>query len=616
MKTDNITYEPKDSPLVGTLITDDDGVQMKVADMQTWTETLKKAYPDGLVIKMPNESLAHLLDMKEALEEGREHLLDEVTFAGQIDKENPHIIPEGELKAELRLPTEMYYRITPDEMRYPLDAPEAEWMEWEDRACTRLLHEHQDNLQGAYVEVTIREEVMPFLHIEGQPYPKVMDVIERTGVTTESDLKQLLNLQNLYENGIPEDNSIPECLKDLMEPVTEKYKDLQDTPENRTQMNIDLMNRVELLLKRCWAVPTNWHNLVGTFDNRDNNAAARQIVGEMNRRFAPDIAFAVRHDNKVEVSIRSLKPLDQMNIKDMFRCDPECTELKEQPFHNLELATEAYLFCKNGQILEGHIGVEGLDTKYQYGLSDLSEDKKTFKTLLAEAERSHPENTFSTDVQIKRFRCTFKGQMMPIAHMMNLSQFEKQQTVQNFTFAHTDERNDVEGPVWLTGKIGGETVVPRQLNEEDTKLFYRYKKQFMTQSNINVVKGIFCEAYYKDELNQAWEKELTFRQQLVDKRLEKERLYHRITHATLYGKVDNVHVRCKIDGVQQMGRPITPEDAKRYAGWKEDARLLGKDTLNYKTWLHEDYIKQIAANAFSDVLNRATGQEKQQSMKR
>lgn len=285
MKTDNITYEPKDSPLVGTLITDDDGVQMKVADMQTWTETLKKAYPDGLVIKMPDESLAHLLDLKEALEEGREHLLDEVTFAGQIDKENPHIIPEGELKTELRLPTEMYYRITPDEMRYPLDAPEAEWMKWEDRACTRLLHEHQDNLQGAYVEVTIREEVMPFLHIEGQPYQKVMDVIERTGVTTESDLKQLLK-------------------------------------------------------------------------------------------------------------------------------------------------------------------------------------------------------------------------------------------------------------------------------------------------------------------------------------------FDRITDTCLYGKVDNVHVRCKIDGVQQMGRPITPEDAKRYAGWKEDARLLGKDTLNYKTWLHEDYIKQIAANAFSDVLNRATGQEKQQSMKR
>lgn len=42
MKTENNLYEPKDSPQTGTVITNDDGVQMKVADMQTLTTVLSR----------------------------------------------------------------------------------------------------------------------------------------------------------------------------------------------------------------------------------------------------------------------------------------------------------------------------------------------------------------------------------------------------------------------------------------------------------------------------------------------------------------------------------------------------------------------------------------------
>lgn len=90
----------------------------------------------------------------------------------------------------------------------------------------------------------------------------------------------------------------------------------------------------------------------------------------------------------------------------------------------------------------------------------------------------------------------------------------------------------------------------------------------------------------------------------------------RITDARLYGKVDNIQVRCKIDGVQQMGRPITAEDALKYAGWKQDAAMLGKDTLNYKNWLHQDCIKEIAAHAFEDVLSQKSSQIREQGIKR
>ena len=607
----NATQSSK--PQVGDVVKDKWEEEYTLADVHTLWQKIQEQYPNVVTIPLPDESFHHLMEVQEAVQQGEEHLLEDVTWWGEIESKNRHWVPEGTLKAEFKLTPDMYSRIMPDESAYPLDVLQAEQMDWEDRAATRLLHDHPDTLKGAKVNITIREDMLPYLYIENRPFPEVMQTVNQTNCMNEKELKQLLNLQNIYEQGFPNDGKIPDYLQKLLSPVTDKYQDVEMTPQSQTKYKAEVMGQVEFLLKCAHALPTDMHNLVGMFEGPNGSEKVKQTVQLINRLYAPDTAFAVRHDNKVEVSIRSLKPLDQVNIKDMLRCDPECTELKEQPFHNLQLATKAYLFCKNGQILEGHIGVEGLNTKYQYVLSNLSEDKKTFKTLLAEVERSHPENTFSTDVQIKRF---FKGQMMPIAHMMNLSQFEKQQTVQGFTFAHPDERNAVEGPVWLTGKIGGETVVPRQLNEEDTKLFYRYANQHMSHNNIEIAKGIFCEAYYKDELDKAWEKEQTFRQQLVDKRLEKERLYHRITHATLYGKVDNVHVRCKIDGVQQMGRPITAEDAEKYAYWKDDAKLLGKDTLNYKNYLNQDYIIKIAANAFSDILKKEVTQEQDKGIRR
>lgn len=314
---------------------------------------------------------------------------------------------------------------------------------------------------------------MPFLHIEGQPYPKVMDTIERTGVVTESDLKQLLNLQNLYENGIPVDNFIPECLKDLMTDVTEKYRVLQDTPENRTRMNTDLMNQVELLLKRGGAIPTVWHNLVGTFDNRDNNAAARQIVEEMNRRFAPEIAFATRIGNQVEVSIRSTSPSDQMDVKSMFNTSPDLTRLEEKLYRNMDIAQSAYLFLRNGQILSGHIGVEGLKDVHQYGIVSKETTTGVVHQITPHVNTGHPDRIFATNEQVKRFMRDFKGEFMPVDYLVPIKDLEKQAMISQVDLKWVrNEEGKVENII-LTGKVEGFPKRELELDEEDRRLLAR-----------------------------------------------------------------------------------------------------------------------------------------------
>lgn len=607
-------YTPMKTPETGKLITDDNGNRMKVADMQTLEAALKKAYPDGIVIKMQDESLSHLMDISEAVETGEEYLLDDVTFAGQIDEQNPHIVPPGILKAELRIPPEMIDRIYPNEMEYPLDAPEAEWMEWQDRAATRFLHDHADHFRGAEVEVTIREEIMPLLYIEGHPFPEVKSTIDRIGIISDQELRQVLNLQHLHRNGIPEDVRIPDCLKELLQPVTDKYKLLPDTPDNRKSQQTELANKVEQLLKTCRALPTDRHNLVAVFDSRD---AALQAVTGINSRFAPLTAMAVRNDRTVEVSILSFSPLEQMNVKQLLNLPPESQGVEVKPYRNLNIAHTAYVYCANGQILTGYKGVEGLNSEYIYGLQAKQTDKGIQWQLREQVDPEHPEMSFSTNEKVNRFRRDFKGGYMPLPYVAELPVFERLQTFHNYDIHFTQDNQGVIESILLCGKVDGFDYREIPLDKDDLALVRRTASE-SRQWPLKLYDAIkiFADKYFDDQLTVAWQKEKTARDVREKMTDETKQLLDRVTDAKLYGKVDNIHVRCKIDGVQQMGRPIPEQDAEPYIDWKETAKAMGKDRLNYKNWLHEDSIKQIAVQVYSDVLSQECSQARDRSISR
>ena len=54
-----------------------------------------------------------------------------------------------------------------------------------------------------------------------------------------------------------------------------------------------------------------------------------------------------------------------------------------------------------------------------------------------------------------------------------------------------------------------------------------------------------------------------------------------ISHVTLYkGLNDRMYIRCKIDGEQQMGKPVKPEDAKLTNAQEDLQRLVEKYFMN------------------------------------
>lgn len=594
---------------------DDEGNVIHIADMQTMWQKLYDQFPDGLTIHLPDESLAHLLDVQEAIEQGQEHNLDQVVWTGQIENRNPHIVPEGTLDAAFRFPTAMYKKIEPNEEEYTIDTPETDEMDWEDRTATALLHAHGDNLKGAVVDVVIRDEILPYLYIEGQPFPKVVDLIRQTGYPTELELKQLLNLLNLHEKGMPADGRIHPCLHPLFAEIDNKYGSGALTPELQREKSREIMLEAELLLKNCKAIPSEFHNLVAVYDEADNNRAARAAVEAINHAYAPDRAFAVRRDNQVEVSIRSERPVDHQVIKSALSKDKGFIGMTEHPFKNIGLQHRAYIFCNNGQILTGYMGLEGIKSKNLYSFVP-KEPGHNYAHIAASADHQKPEYLFATDDKVARFHPTFQGERMQIAHMVMQPELEKHQVLQQAALSIPDKRAGVTGQVWLSGRINGEILIPKQLTPADAQLYERHEAHFMDYSTQNLARYIFFESYYKDELNQAWDKELAARQKAGEQKVEHEQQLARITGARLYGKVDNIHVRCRIDGVQQMGRPLTKKDAASLFHLKDTAMTLGKDTLNYHNFVHPDSVTEMASNAFEDVLKQDIHQNKEQGMKR
>ena len=608
-------YQMKKAPEPGTEIVDNNGKYVTVADMQMLEDKLKEQYPDGLVIPLPDESLAHLMDIQEAVDLGIEHMLDQVTWAGQIEDTNPYWVPEGTLKAELRLTPEMYGRIYPNEEEYELDAPQADRMDWEDRAATGLLHEKGDNLKGAEVEVTIREDVMPHLYVEGRPWSEVLYAARRSNCISDIEVKQMLSLQHIHQNGLKDPKELPACLDELMLSVTRKYQDKQMTTYLQKQMAGEMLTHAEYLLMKIKALPVEMHNLAVEMDGLHDNQAAKDLTMMINSTYAKDDVYAYRQGNRVEISVQNLDEQRQAEIHGLLRNDPYCLNVDRLPFRSMDVAHTAYVFCENGQLLKGHLGMEGLESANEYGLKDPAPGMRQVQMLTAE-RKAENQVLFSTDDTVRRFHRTFKGEMMPVAYCVSMDDIQKTRVINDTGLLISHDADHMIDKTMVCGWVEGFPYRQHELSEDDAKLFNRFMNNNDSEADRKMVGRIFLAKYFKQELDVAWQKEQGLCQHLVQQKEEHEKLLARITEPRLYGKVDNVHIRCKIDGQQQMGRPLAKEDLHYTKGMGETASMLGKETLNYHNWFHESIVKEMAAHAFKDVLSQDMSREQDRGIRR
>lgn len=598
--------------MADTFITDNDGIRMKKADMQMFGEALRRQFPEGLVIPLPDYRLADLMDLKDDLDNEREFMRDDVTFDGLVEARNEHIVTDGTLKAELRIPPEYYGRIYPDEESYPLDGREADAMDWEDRAATRLLYEHGNDLSGAAVGVVIREDIMPLLHIEGVPFPEFMQDVQKTNCILDNDARQLMALKALVKQPLDGEISVHECLQPLLAPVMDKYERSLSTPEERRAYSGELVSRAERLLTNSGLTPIVMSNFQASFQGTDAEIAARETTKAVNGRYAPMDAFAVRKGNEVEVSLFTNEARKREQIMNIFRCNMQCKEIADKPFRNLEYKQRAVVYCTNGQLLHGHVGVEGLQSTYYYGLTAMPSSFRLTET--PQPERS--AQSFYTDDKVQRFRRSFWGGYMPVMQFNHMADFTRQTVVkeESIVLSHDSERGIDR--VEVMGQVKGYPFMRKELDEADTKVYIRYQSQFNNEHDTHIITAMMLDKYFAPEIEAAYANEQQLTDDIHDRLKEQKKVWDRITHPALYGKADNIRVRCMIDGVQQSGRPLAPQDAKELEYLSDIASSIGRDTLNYRNHLHENRIIEIAANAYSDILSQQQTQDRTQGLGR
>ena len=596
-------YAIKPIPETREVVIDNKGEKVTIADMQVFEERLKEQFPNGMIITLPDESLTHLMDIQKAVDMEVENLLDAVTFAGCIENGNPHWVAEGTLKAELRLPPDMYNRIYPNEEAYDFSAPHADMMDWKDRAATQLLHEKGADLKGAEVEVVIREDILPYLYVEGRPWSEVLYETRRSGCISDMEVKELFALQQIHQQGLQKKEDLPECLNDLMFSVLEKYRNKEMTPKAQQEMASEIMTQAEFLLMRVKALPIEMHNIRVTLQDSLNNQAAKHLARHINTKYANDNILAYREDNTVEISVQDLNEKRQAEIHGLIRDNKACLEIEKLPFRSMDMMHTVFVLCENGQLLRGHLGMEGLKHSNHYGLGEPDVGLRQVKHLKPKQD-SEKERLFSTDDTVRRFYRTFKGQMMPVAYCVSMDDIQKTRVINDTSIWVSHDADRQIDKTKVCGWVEGFPYRQHELSDEDSKLFNRFMNGNDSEADRKIVGRIFLAKYFKQELDVAWQKEQGLCQHLVQQKEEQEKLLARITEPRLYGKVDNIHIRCKVDGVQLIGRPLAKEDLHYTKGLGETAATLGKDTLNYHNWFHENIVKEMAAHAFKDVLGQ------------
>lgn len=591
-------------------VTDRNGTQMKRAEMADFEAALHRQFPDGLAIPLPDYRLADLMDLKDDLDNEREFMRDDVTFDGLIGRRNEHIVTDGMLHTELHIPPGLYSRVYPDEESYPLDGPQADDMDWEDRAATRLLHEHGNDLTGAAVGVVIREDIMHCLHIEGVPFPEFMQDVERTNCILDSDARILVALKRMYAQPLDADITVPDVLVPLMAQVTDRYQGMNLTSDMRRKLNGELLSQVEKMLARCGLLYKERKNVLAAFSGDDAVGAARQATVWVNGRYAPTDVFAVRNGDSVEVCFLTTDVRKRAEVMNVLRCDPHCSEITDKPFLNLELQHRAVALCRNGQLLIGYVGTEGLQTRNHYRL--VARDGERYRLT----PKGSSGLDFSTDGSVTRFMRDFKGEFMPVSHFHHLSDFTRQQVMDGRDILSSHDAVRGTDVVKVSGQVNGFPFEKRALDEADIKVYIRYQNKYRNPENDSLVMGIMADKYFNHELAVAWDKE----QQLVggirERMGERQAQLDRITNATLYGRADDIHIRCRIDGVQQSGRKLAETDAQELRFLADTAKTLGRDKLVYRNFIHESRILDMAANAFADVLSQQVEQERTRTFSR
>lgn len=601
-----------------TYITMEDGSQARVYDRGTLKEFFKENFPEGITVEMPDVSLVDLKEYDWLKITEDFHNLELTEFWGKVNNTRGSLeyAGEGILQAELRISPEDYHLLMPEDTYANRDDNVAcEDLDWDVKAATTFAHIHGQDRNDMTVEVTIGVESLRHLYIEGRPFADVMNAVRKTGCNNEMELKQLVALMNIQDKGLDGQKNVPDILEPLFRQEIQDYDSLsEDMPRVREQK---ILLATQALLDRAGLKQVNNFILKATFDARDNNRAAREVVAAVNWAAAKDsaekgYALATRTGNQIEVSVNTGKFDRAQKIEGMVRTHPDCLQWDKQT-GKANLNRQTYIVLSTGQAVSGFLNMESLCSGYDYMLKHTGVDGNIQSMkILNQPGNADRYNLFTSNEPIRFPEGFGENDGIFIPYMLTREKYLDAHLIQNIHVVQSKEEPD---KVYINGQTSNSRLTGIRLNPQDTRL-YLATLAGGDEDSMNILKHALAGVYFSNAIEKEKQRINEINQRAAERANREKVLFRRITEPELYGKVDDLHIRCVIDGKLQQGRPLKgyPATVSRL---KQDAAQLGKEYLNYPAHFHESVLRETAANIYKDVLmGRNEQQQRTRGMKR
>ena len=596
----------------------DDGQKAKIYDNSTLHEFFKKKFPNGITMEMPDVSLVDLKEYDEMKITEDFHNLGLTEFWGKINNTQGYLEYSGEgiLQAEMRFKPEDYHLIMPEDTYANRDDNvECEDWDWDVKAATTFAHIHGQDTDDMTVEVTKSVESLRCLYIEGRPFAEVMNAVRKTGCNSEEELKQLIALMDIHEKGLDWKKPVPEILEPLFNRFISDYENLgNDIPHVREQK---IRLAAQMLLDRAGIHSPTTFNMTATFDEKENNRAAREVVEDINRLSAEEkihkgFAMATRVGNRIEVSVNTSSSERTLKIEELVRTHPDCREWERQPYKAI-LNNRTYMVLATGQAISGYLNMESLFQGHDYMLKHTGVDGNIQSSkILNQPGNADMHNLFTANEPIRFPKDFGENDGIYVQYMLNAGQFMDAHLIQNITFLQSKDDPD---KVYINGQTHNARLTGIRLNPQDTRL-YKATLANGDDDSMDILKHALASVYYAPAIDMEKQRQQEINQRIAEQQSRKEALLQRVTEAELYGNVDDLHIRCVIDGKLQEGRPLKGYNIT-VSHLKNDAALLGKQYLNYPAHFHESTLREMAANTYMDILNgRQEQQQRTRGMKR
>ena len=465
-------------------------------------DEFRKKFPEGLTVTVRDESVENL----------RHYMtLDgyDDDFIGYVGAGIQMLKVYGDLNAELRLPVEKYNWLYADDQTWWSSELSDMGYESGTNAATEMMEELDGDLNEARLAIPCHPEMLQHLYIEGVPFKDVKEIIQNHDIQKDTELREILALQNLYKNGLPKGGDVPEILKPYMTDVEEDMQHMfggQKPFREHEYYEQDIFHKfsrelqlkAEVMLMQRGLLPTEKHNIVVQFcNNKGDNWEAAWMLDHYRRNNSRDCDVEQVGDRLV-FSVTALDAKKQVDLRHGLECSWAQKGVHRMPFERIA-DSKVYMATQGGPVLTGYVGCNQF-TENNYRMTMNGADGSSeWKTVHAVGGNKHESLQTAEKVDFG------KDSSVGIALLVAAEKVDK--NMQRVTDVNIYAGQGYN--MFIRCKIDGVQQTARKLNADTGRLvtMVNHRDGEFQLSGMERLKPLLAVQYFGKELEQEVERE-------------------------------------------------------------------------------------------------------------